>query len=56
MAEKIIMPQGGQDITEGQVVQWLKSEGDEVINGDVICEVETDKAVFEVDSPAGGVL
>jgi pyruvate dehydrogenase E2 component (dihydrolipoamide acetyltransferase) len=56
MAEKIIMPQGGQDITEGQVVQWLKSEGDEVKKGDVICEVETEKAVFEVESPVDGVL
>ena len=56
MAEKIIMPQGGQDIAEGQVVQWLKSEGDEVKKGEVICEVETEKAVFEVESPADGVL
>ena len=56
MAEEIIMPQGGQDITEGQVVQWLKSEGDEVKKGEVICEVETEKAVFEVESPADGVL
>jgi len=56
MAEKIIMPQGGQDITEGQVVQWRKSEGDEVKKGEVICEVETEKAVFEVESPADGVL
>ena len=56
MADKIIMPQGGQDITEGQVVQWLKSEGDEVKKGEVICEVETEKAVFEVESPANGVL
>jgi pyruvate dehydrogenase E2 component (dihydrolipoamide acetyltransferase) len=56
MAEKIIIPQGGQDITEGQVVQWLKSEGDEVKKGEVICEVETEKAVFEVESPADGVL
>ena len=50
------MPQGGQDITEGRVVQWLKSEGDEVKKGEVICEVETEKAVFEVESPADGVL
>ncbi|MGD9067510.1 MAG: biotin/lipoyl-binding protein, partial [Desulfobacterales bacterium] len=56
MAEKIIMPQGGQDLTEGRVVEWLKSEGDEVKKGDVICEVETEKAVFEVESPANGVL
>jgi pyruvate dehydrogenase E2 component (dihydrolipoamide acetyltransferase) len=56
MAEKIIMPQGGQDITEGRVVRWLKSEGDQVKKGEVICEVETEKAVFEVESPIDGVV
>ncbi len=56
MATKVIMPQGGQDITEGRVVSWLKSEGDPVKLGEIICEVETEKAVFEVESPADGVL
>jgi pyruvate dehydrogenase E2 component (dihydrolipoamide acetyltransferase) len=56
MAEKIIMPQGGQDIKEGRVVRWHKAEGDPVKKGEVICEVETEKAVFEVESPADGVL
>jgi pyruvate dehydrogenase E2 component (dihydrolipoamide acetyltransferase) len=56
MATKIIMPQGGQDITEGTVVSWLKAEGDLVKKGEVICEVETEKAVFEVESPVDGVL
>jgi pyruvate dehydrogenase E2 component (dihydrolipoamide acetyltransferase) len=56
MAEKIIMPQGGQDIMEGRVVRWLKSEGDAVAKGDVVCEVETEKAVFEVVAPMDGVL
>jgi pyruvate dehydrogenase E2 component (dihydrolipoamide acetyltransferase) len=56
MATKVIMPQGGQDITEGRVVSWLKSEGDSVNQGEIICEVETEKAVFEVESPADGVL
>ena len=50
------MPQGGQDITEGLIVRWLKAEGDLVRPGEVICEVETEKAVFEVVSPVGGVL
>jgi len=56
MAEKIIMPQGGQDITEGRVVRWHKAEGDPVKKDEVICEVETEKAVFEVESPLDGVL
>jgi pyruvate dehydrogenase E2 component (dihydrolipoamide acetyltransferase) len=56
MAEKIIMPQGGQDIKEGRVLRWHKSEGDPVKKGEVLCEVETEKAVFEVESPIDGVL
>ena len=56
MAEKIIMPQGGQDITEGRVVRWHKAEGDPVKKGEAICEVETEKAVIEVESPLDGVL
>lgn len=56
MATKIIMPQGGQDITEGYVVRWFKAEGEPIRRGDVICEVETEKAVFEVEAPADGVL
>jgi pyruvate dehydrogenase E2 component (dihydrolipoamide acetyltransferase) len=56
MATRIIMPQGGQDITEGLIVRWIKAEGELVRKGEVICEVETEKAVFEVVSPADGVL
>jgi len=56
MATRIIMPQGGQDITEGVVVRWIKAEGEPVRQGEVICEVETEKAVFEVVSPVDGVL
>jgi pyruvate dehydrogenase E2 component (dihydrolipoamide acetyltransferase) len=56
MATRIIMPQGGQDITEGWIVRWMKAEGELVHKGEVICEVETEKAVFEVESPVDGVL
>jgi pyruvate dehydrogenase E2 component (dihydrolipoamide acetyltransferase) len=56
MATHIIMPQGGQDITEGTVVHWLKAEGETVRRGDVLCEVETEKAIFEVEAPSDGVL
>jgi len=56
MAEKIIMPQGGQDLKFGMVVRWLKKEGDAVKNGELICEVETEKAVFEVTAPRDGFL
>ncbi len=56
MATNIIMPQGGQDITEGLVVRWFKKEGEPLRRGEVICEVETEKAVFEVEAPGDGVL
>ncbi len=56
MAEKIIMPQGGQDITEGRVLRWHKAAGDSIKKDEVLCEVETEKAVFEVKSPIDGVL
>ena len=56
MASKVIMPQGGQDLTTGRVVRWLKKVGDPVKKGEVICEVETEKAVFEVSAPQDGVL
>jgi pyruvate/2-oxoglutarate dehydrogenase complex dihydrolipoamide acyltransferase (E2) component len=43
-------------ITEGQVTQWLKREGDVVKEGESIVEIETAKAVQEVESPVSGVL
>jgi len=56
MADKIIMPQGGQDLQFGTIVRWLKKEGDTVKRGELICEVETEKAVFEVNASRDGVL
>lgn len=56
MTTKVIMPQGGQDIKVGSVVRWLKKEGDPVKKGEVLCEVETEKLVFEVEAPEDGYL
>jgi pyruvate dehydrogenase E2 component (dihydrolipoamide acetyltransferase) len=56
MATKVIMPQGGQDIEKGTVVRWLKREGEPVKKGEVIFEVETEKAVFDVEAPVDGYL
>lgn len=56
MATHVIMPQGGQDLTEGTVLSWAKNEGDAVVKGELLCEVETEKATFEVDAPCDGVL
>ncbi|HEY60305.1 MAG TPA: 2-oxo acid dehydrogenase subunit E2 [Anaerolineae bacterium] len=56
MITKVIMPQGGQDLEKGTVVRWLKQEDEPVKKGEIICEVETEKAVFEVEAPADGYL
>lgn len=56
MLVKVIMPQGGQDIENGTVVRWAKSEGEVVKKGELLCEVETEKAVFEVEASTDGFL
>ena len=56
MATSIVMPQMGYDMQEGRVVRWLKSEGDEVSRGDVLAEIETDKATVEFEAYVSGVL
>ena len=56
MVTKVVMPQVGQDIETGKIVRWIKKEGDQVKKGEVLCEVETEKAVVEVPSPADGYL
>ena len=56
MITKVIMPQVGQDIETGRIVRWLKKAGDQVKKGEALCEVETEKAVVEVSSPADGYL
>ena len=50
------MPQMGYDMREGTVARWLKQEGDSVVRGEVIAEIETDKAMVEMESYAAGVL
>jgi pyruvate dehydrogenase E2 component (dihydrolipoamide acetyltransferase) len=56
MATKVILPKLGQTMEEGTIVEWLKQEGDPVAKGDVLFQVESDKAVLEVESKAKGVL
>jgi pyruvate dehydrogenase E2 component (dihydrolipoamide acetyltransferase) len=50
------MPSLGADMEFGKVVQWLVRPGDAVAKGDILAEVETEKGVFEVDSPVAGVV
>jgi pyruvate dehydrogenase E2 component (dihydrolipoamide acetyltransferase) len=52
----IIMPQIGQDIARGTIVAWLKKENDPVRNGEIILTVESEKASFDVEAGADGVL
>ena len=56
MPININMPQMGYDMQEGTVVKWTKSAGDEISVGDVIAEIETDKAVVEFESPNKGQI
>ena len=54
--DAILMPQIGQDITKGKIVEWLKKEDDPVEKGEVIAVVESEKASFDVEADASGVL
>jgi len=56
MATKVVMEALSPTMEEGRLVKWLKAEGDAVKSGDVLAEVETDKAVMELVARADGVL
>ena len=56
MATPIRMPSLGASMTEGAVARWLKGKGEWVEEGEPVVEVETDKVIYEVESPAGGFL
>ncbi len=56
MAEMVVMPKMGQSVEVCTVVKWHKREGDAVKKGDVLLEIETEKAVLEVESFQEGVV
>ncbi len=56
MPIKILMPALSPTMTEGNLAKWLKKEGDAVESGDVIAEIETDKATMEVEAVDEGVM
>ncbi len=56
MPRPVVMPKLGQSEEEGTLVRWLKKEGDGVAKGDVLFEIETDKALLEVESFFEGIL
>ena len=56
MAIQVLMPALSPTMTEGNIAKWLKTEGDKVASGDVLCEIETDKATMEVEAVDEGTL
>ena len=56
MATEIILPKVDMDMATGKISKWFFKEGDRVGKGDVLFEIETDKAAMEIDSPATGIL
>jgi pyruvate dehydrogenase E2 component (dihydrolipoamide acetyltransferase) len=56
MLNKILMPSGGQTTDEMLILKWNKQVGDAVKRGDILFEIETDKAILEVESFAEGIL
>ena len=56
MPIEILMPALSPTMEEGNLSKWLKKEGDKVVAGDVIAEIETDKATMEVEAVDEGVL
>src|SRR6187200_1534136 len=56
MPTQILMPALSPTMTEGNLAKWLKAEGDAVVTGDVLAEIETDKATMEIEAVEDGVL
>lgn len=54
--ERVLMPKQGNTVESCVILEWKKKIGDTVLPGDVLCEVETDKATFEVQAEHEGVL
>jgi pyruvate/2-oxoglutarate dehydrogenase complex dihydrolipoamide acyltransferase (E2) component len=56
MPTNVLMPALSPTMTEGKIARWLKAEGDAVKSGQVLCEIETDKATMEVEAVDEGTL
>jgi len=56
MAIQVLMPALSPTMTEGKIANWMKAEGDAVASGDVLAEIETDKATMEIEAVDEGVL
>ena len=56
MATEVLLPRQGQSVESCIIIEWKVAEGDVVAEGQAICEVETDKATFEVEATASGTM
>jgi pyruvate dehydrogenase E2 component (dihydrolipoamide acetyltransferase) len=56
MPIKVLMPALSPTMTEGKIARWLKNEGDKIKSGDILAEIETDKATMEVEAVDEGTL
>ena len=56
MAEPIIMPKFGMTMTEGTIMSWEKNVGDFVEKGEIILQIESDKAVMDVEAERSGYI
>lgn len=56
MRVEVLLPQWGMGMSEGTLVGWKKAVGDHVTEGDIIAEVEAEKATQELEAPATGTL
>src|SRR6516225_5440766 len=56
METQVILPALGMAQETGIIVRWLKEEGQEVVKGEPLVEVETDKATVEIEAPTSGIL
>ncbi|MCD8195840.1 MAG: biotin attachment protein [Lachnospiraceae bacterium] len=56
MRKAIIMPKIGLDMEEGTISQWKKAVGDRVEEGEIICDIETDKTITNLESTVNGTL
>lgn len=54
--EALMMPFGDLTVSEGRLIRWVKQVGDAVSAGELVVEVETDKAVVEVEAPCSGIM
>lgn len=56
IGQEVKMPSLSPTMSEGTIIKWLKNEGDPVAPGDVLCEVQTDKAVVSFETEEEGVI